>query len=202
MTPSRRPDLLRPLSARTRRGDVVEVRGWEAGEFHNQAVPFVVLREAPGGRQESAAHLGQRELANLQRGQALALISQPRSQEERARSKDRELPKQSPWLNAIEPKWIHGKRKVTEPERSAWKWLSKKSAYRWRKQPCKPPSRKLYRKTNEFVASHSTMPLDPPTTAPSPRPPAHRIGVPLRDGAPGGLPPANSWAGSGCAGSG
>ena len=98
-------------------GDVVEVRGWEAGEFHNQAVPFVVLREAPGGRQESAAHLGQRELANLQRGQALALISQPRSQEERARSKDRELPKQSPWLNAIEPKWIHGKRKVTEPER-------------------------------------------------------------------------------------
>jgi hypothetical protein len=27
------------------------------------------------------------------------------------------LPKQSPWLNAIEPKWIHSKRKVTEPER-------------------------------------------------------------------------------------
>ena len=26
------------------------------------------------------------------------------------------LPKQSPWLNAIEPKWIHGKRKVVEPE--------------------------------------------------------------------------------------
>lgn len=25
------------------------------------------------------------------------------------------LPKQSPWLNAIEPKWIHGKRKVVEP---------------------------------------------------------------------------------------
>jgi hypothetical protein len=27
------------------------------------------------------------------------------------------LPKKSPWLNAIEPKWIHGKRKVVEPER-------------------------------------------------------------------------------------
>jgi DDE superfamily endonuclease len=27
------------------------------------------------------------------------------------------LPKQSPWLNAIEPKWIHGKRKVVEPDR-------------------------------------------------------------------------------------
>jgi hypothetical protein len=26
-------------------------------------------------------------------------------------------PKQSPWLNAIEPKWVHGKRKVVEPER-------------------------------------------------------------------------------------
>ncbi len=26
------------------------------------------------------------------------------------------LPKKSPWLNAIEPKWIHGKRKVIEPD--------------------------------------------------------------------------------------
>jgi hypothetical protein len=25
------------------------------------------------------------------------------------------LPKKSPWLNPIEPKWIHGKRKVVEP---------------------------------------------------------------------------------------
>ena len=27
------------------------------------------------------------------------------------------LPTKSPWLNPIEPKWIHGKRKVVEPER-------------------------------------------------------------------------------------
>jgi len=27
------------------------------------------------------------------------------------------LPTKSPWLNAIEPKWIHSKRKVVEPER-------------------------------------------------------------------------------------
>ena len=27
------------------------------------------------------------------------------------------LPTRSPWLNAIEPKWIHGKRKVVESER-------------------------------------------------------------------------------------
>jgi DDE superfamily endonuclease len=27
------------------------------------------------------------------------------------------LPKRSPWLNAIEPKWVDGKRKVVEPDR-------------------------------------------------------------------------------------
>jgi transposase len=26
------------------------------------------------------------------------------------------LPKKSPWLNPIEPKWVHGKRKVAEPD--------------------------------------------------------------------------------------
>jgi hypothetical protein len=26
------------------------------------------------------------------------------------------LPKKSPWLNAIEPTWVHGKRKVVEPD--------------------------------------------------------------------------------------
>jgi hypothetical protein len=26
------------------------------------------------------------------------------------------LPKRSPWLNAIEPKWVHGERKVVEPD--------------------------------------------------------------------------------------
>jgi len=27
------------------------------------------------------------------------------------------LPVKSPWLNPIEPKWLHGKRKVLEPDR-------------------------------------------------------------------------------------
>lgn len=27
------------------------------------------------------------------------------------------LPSKSPWLNAIEPKWVHGKRAIVEPER-------------------------------------------------------------------------------------
>ena len=28
------------------------------------------------------------------------------------------LPSKSPWLNAIEPKWVHGKKAITEPERT------------------------------------------------------------------------------------
>ena len=27
------------------------------------------------------------------------------------------LPIKAPWLNPVEPKWVHGKRKVVEPER-------------------------------------------------------------------------------------
>jgi len=27
------------------------------------------------------------------------------------------LPSKSPWLNAIEPKWVHGKKAITEPDR-------------------------------------------------------------------------------------
>lgn len=27
------------------------------------------------------------------------------------------LPVKSPWLNPIEPKWVHGKRQVVEPDR-------------------------------------------------------------------------------------
>jgi hypothetical protein len=28
-----------------------------------------------------------------------------------------QLPSKSPWLNPIEPKWVHGKRAVSEPDR-------------------------------------------------------------------------------------
>jgi hypothetical protein len=34
------------------------------------------------------------------------------------------LPKQSPWLNAIEPKWVHGKRKVVVSPRGWWELMS------------------------------------------------------------------------------
>jgi hypothetical protein len=49
----------------------------------------------------------------------MARQAQPQGQKERRRSEDRELsllPKQSPWLNAIEPKWVPGNRKVIEPD--------------------------------------------------------------------------------------
>jgi hypothetical protein len=29
------------------------------------------------------------------------------------------LPKRNPWLNAIEPEWVHGKREESEPEEFA-----------------------------------------------------------------------------------
>ena len=102
------------------RRDVAEIRGRQTRELHNDAVPLVVLREARSGGQEvPASHLGQRFLAHLQRAQALARQTQP-PQSKRAAQGVRIvsclLPKQSPWLNAIEPKWVHGKRKVVEFE--------------------------------------------------------------------------------------
>jgi hypothetical protein len=46
----------------------------------------------------------------------MAREAQPPHQEEWRRGEDVSclLPKQSPWLNAIEPKWVHGKRRVVE----------------------------------------------------------------------------------------
>ena len=83
--------LLRTLPARTR-GHLAEIRGREAGKFDNDAVPFVELREARSRWQEgSASHLGQRQLACLQRGEALARQAQPRGQNERRGGEDREL---------------------------------------------------------------------------------------------------------------
>src|SRR5215210_8602177 len=83
--------LLRALSAADG-SDVDQVRGRKAGFFHNDAVPFVVLGGAPsGGKEDAAAHLGQRELACLQRGEEMARKSQPLCQKEWRRSEDREL---------------------------------------------------------------------------------------------------------------
>src|SRR5215211_1242053 len=55
-------------------------------------------------------------------------------------------------------------------------------------------------KTIAVAADHSTMLSDRPTTAPSPRLPAHRTGVPLLPRAPLGLRRATSWTRSARAG--
>ena len=48
-------------------------------------------------------------------------LPQPPGQKQwgRSRSEDHKLfaaHKESPWLNSMEPKWVHGKRKVVEPD--------------------------------------------------------------------------------------
>jgi hypothetical protein len=41
------------------------------------------------------------------------------------------LPSKSPWLNPIEPKWVHGKRAIVEPDRllSAQEVMTRVYAY-------------------------------------------------------------------------
>jgi hypothetical protein len=63
--------------------------------------------------------LGQRKLARKPGGQTVDRISQSGSEKgekEGVRIVACLLPKKCPWLNAMEPKWVHGKRKVVEPE--------------------------------------------------------------------------------------
>jgi hypothetical protein len=99
---------------------MVEVRRWEAREFHNdQFLSWSCQKlEALGKKvllliwdnaswhisKEVRRWLGShnREVKNSGGEAGVRIVSCL-------------LPKQSPWLNAIEPKWVHGKRKVVEP---------------------------------------------------------------------------------------
>ena len=49
------------------------------------------------------------------------------------------LPVKSPWLNRIEPKWMHGKRAVVEPDRllPAEELIARVHAY-YHCEPCEP----------------------------------------------------------------
>ena len=57
---------------------------------------------------------------SLQRGQALARSHNHEVKQSGSKAEVRItsclLPKQSPWLNVIEPEWIHSKRKLVEPD--------------------------------------------------------------------------------------
>ena len=97
-----------------------KVRGRKACEFHNDAVPRVELGklEEAGKKvllliwdnaswhvsKEVRRWLGRHNRHVKQSGEGVRIVGCL-------------LPKQSPWLNTIEPKWVHAKRKVVEPDR-------------------------------------------------------------------------------------
>lgn len=92
-------------------------RAWDsARQRREDRLPLLVRPAgADPGQARRPARLGQRLLARLADRPALAPGAQPRGQADR-RPSARLLVK-SPWLNPIEPKWPHGKRKVLEPDR-------------------------------------------------------------------------------------
>ena len=54
------------------------------------------------------------------------------------------LPSKSPWLNAIEPKWVHGKKAITEPERMLTAQETKDRIYDYYgTKPVKPLKQKV-----------------------------------------------------------
>ena len=65
-------------------------------------------------------YLGQRQLAHKRRGAHLDNLPQLSREVKRSGQGVRIvsclLPKKSPWLNPIEAKWVHGKRRVVEPD--------------------------------------------------------------------------------------
>jgi DDE superfamily endonuclease len=99
---------------------VAEVRGWEARELYNDSVSLwwcCEKLEAAGKKvlvliwdnaswhisRQVRRWLGKHNQEVKRSGCGVRIVSCL-------------LPKQSPWLNAIEPKWVHGKRKVVEPD--------------------------------------------------------------------------------------
>ena len=111
--------LLRTLPARSR-SDVDQVRGREAGFFDNDALSGVERARARSRWQEGTrSHIWDNASRHVSKEARRWLGSHNRRVKESGegiRIVGCLLPKQSPWLNAIEPKWIHGKRKVVEAD--------------------------------------------------------------------------------------
>ena len=96
------------------------VDGRPVSAITTQFLRWCCRQARSGGQEGPAFDLGQRKLAQKPRGERLDRRPQPPGQSQRrggVRIVACLLPTKSPWLNAIEPKWIHSKRKVTEPER-------------------------------------------------------------------------------------
>ena len=92
----------RPVSATTE-----EFLGWVCGKL------------AARGEEGVRPGVGQRRVARQQAGPAVDRAAQPAGAADRAGCRIRVcgLPVKAPWLNAIEPKWVHGKRAIVEPDR-------------------------------------------------------------------------------------
>ena len=101
--------------------DLAALRGRPPGQRHHHRVPGLVLRQAPGCREGgAAAGLGQRLLARQPGRPRLDPRPQPRRSSGPAvacASSPATCRSRVPWLNPIEPKWAHGKRRVVEPAR-------------------------------------------------------------------------------------
>ena len=112
--------LLWALCARVGR-DLAEIRRRSAGERHNHTVSRVVLREAPAEGQKKALLLvwdnASWHKSHQVREWIIVHNRQVKASERGVRIVPCPLPIKSPWLKAIEPQWIHSKRKVVEPDR-------------------------------------------------------------------------------------
>ena len=113
--------MLRALPARVGAYHPAAVRRWSPGERHNHAVPFKWSCQ-------KLEELGKKALllvwdnASWHKSKFVEgwIATHNREVKESGRGVRIVrcfLPKKSPWLNAIEPKWVHGKRKAVEPDR-------------------------------------------------------------------------------------
>src|SRR5918993_382304 len=92
------------------------------------------------------------------------------------------LPSRSPWLNPIEPKWVHGKRAVVEPARKLTAAeLKQRLCHHYRCQLLPPLAQQLPRSCTRAATSPGTVSGGVATTA--------RSGV-------SGRPATSGWQGS------
>ena len=102
------------------RADVAALCRRASGECRHHRISGMVLCTARRPRLHGLAlDLGQRLVAPQPGRAALAAPAQSTGQARcaGARIVVCPLPSKSPWLNPIEPKWVHGKRAVAEPDR-------------------------------------------------------------------------------------
>jgi hypothetical protein len=101
------PLVLRALCARSGT-NLAALRRWSPGERHNHAVPLLGPPEARRVGKKARLLVWDKWIAThnrrvKERGSAVRIVPCF-------------LPEKSPWLDAIEPKRVHGKCKVVEPE--------------------------------------------------------------------------------------